>query len=275
MIYNDMVCEGCRYDDSTQIHELEGLKLRHCASCRLTSVVDPVTTVSYDAAYVAERYDRYPTTQQMSGLRLAYVETVLRLNDALPMGHTNVYHGNREIVDIGYGNGSYIRWATQNGWETYGHDVNPTDYPGVRKLGALPDPLTDSRRYRAITFFDTLEHFEHLNHVRWVSACTDWIFVTAPLPPLRFPGEYARSWWENQEKLPWKHWRPGEHHHYMHPETLEELFTWDDEIAGIRAVANLTHVSHFEDSIRGVGQNGRPNTFTAALRCTTFQDGDG
>jgi hypothetical protein len=53
---------------------------------------------------------------------------------------------------------------------------------------------------------------------------------------------------------------------------LEHIFTWEDEVADIQATATLMHVSHFEDTIRGAGYDGRPNTFTAALRCTTVSD---
>ena len=283
---SNLRCEACLDDENTHLLALEGLTLRHCDVCRLTSVVDPITTAVYDAEYVAQRYDRYPTTNQMSGLRLLFVENVLSLYELLPAGRTHLWsdglgnEANRHLLDVGYGNGSFIRCASRFGWDTYGYDVNPTEYPGVRKLGALPDSLITSRRFRAISFWDCLEHFEHLQQMRRVSACTDWIFVTAPLPPQGWPVEYANRMMSSGEaqtlgKLApllrlWKHWRPGEHHHYFHPSTLEEIFTWDDEAAGIRTVATLMHISHFEDAIRGGGIAGQFNTFTAALRCQTF-----
>ena len=264
MINNeDLICQACLSDlDTALVDAPDGLLLRHCAACRLTSVVNPVTTAVYDAAYVAERYDRYATTERMSGLRLAYVETVLKLFDALPRGQTTPLNGFRQVLDVGYGNGSFLRQMTQNGWEAFGHDVNPTEYPGVNQVN-LPDPAKTLTRYRAVCFFDALEHFETLAEVRRVSACTDWIFVTAPLPPSGWPMECNLSGLGN-----WKHWRPGEHHHFFHPRTLNEVFTWEDRVTGVGAVTSLAHVSHFEDVIRGTTPSGWPNTFTAALRCT-------
>lgn len=264
----DLICEACLDDENVCLLVADGLTLRHCSDCRLTSVVNPVTTAVYDAAYVAERYDRYETTDRMSRLRGSYVETILRLNDALPRGHSNHFAGGAALLDVGYGNGSFLRAAAQNGWVPFGNDVNPTEYEGVIRR-VLPDPLTTREHYRVITFWDALEHFEHLQQVRRVSACTDWIFVTAPLPPREFPGEHVKTWLQRGH-FPWKHFRPGEHHHYFHPSTLEEIFTWEDEVAGIRTVATLMHLSHFEDAIRGSAPDGRFNTFTAALRCQTF-----
>lgn len=277
----DLICQACLCDEDTHLLEMEGLTLRHCEECRLTSVVNPATTAVYDADYVAERYGKYATTQKMSQLRLAYVETILSLYDMLPQGVTGLFSGSggNRLLDVGYGNGSFVRWSKGSGWDSYGNDVNPTDYYGVARH-PLPDPLSAEGRYRAITFFDALEHFESLQEVRRVSGCTDWIFVTAPLPPVGWPGAYANPMTAGGEaqtlgKLlpiyePWKHWRPGEHHHYFYPTTLEHIFTWADEKAGTQTVATLMHASHFEDSIRGKLQDGSPNTFTAALRCQTF-----
>lgn len=258
-------CQACGYDDETVLLDApDGLELLHCHGCRLTSVVNPVTTVNYDANYVSERYDRYQTTETMSRLRLCYVETVMKLWESLPQGCTNLFAGARQFLDVGYGNGSFLRWAHKNGWDTFGNDVNPTDYFGVLSV-SLPDPLMTTQKFRAITFFDALEHFEYLHQVKRVSACTEWIFVTAPLPPLGFPVQIDGG------IAGWKHWRPGEHHHFFHPETLEELFTWEDTVAGIQTVAKVEHTSHFEDVIRKPGATGYPNTFTCALRCTTVR----
>lgn len=264
----DLRCQACGCKEETcLINAPEDLVLRHCAICRLTSVVNPVTTVNYDQSYIAERYDRYETTDRMSRLRLSFVETAMKLWEALPQGCSNLFAGYRQLLDVGYGNGAFIRVATQNGWEAWGNDVNPTVYPGVHSI-QLPDPVTVGWRFRAITFFDALEHFENLYQVRRVSACTEWIFVTVPLPPVGWPMDYG-----THELGEWKHYRPGEHHHSFHPKTLEHLFSWEDEVAEIQTVATVVHVSHFEDSIRGAGPDGRPNTFSAALRCMTLRNG--
>lgn len=258
------VCQACNSDADVYLRNAPGgLVLRHCDVCRLTSVVDPVTTAVYDAEYVAQRYDSYETTERMSHLRLDFVELVYRLFDLMPQGLLRGDLRQESLLDVGYGNGSFIRAARKHqGWSAYGNDVNTAPYRGVRPV-LLPNPMLTKDRYTVITFFDSLEHFEQLHQVRRVSACTDWLFVTAPLPPHGWPA-CPQPW-------AWKHWRPGEHHHMIQPKTLEHLFTWEDRVAGIRTVATLMHVSHFEDSIRGTGPDGRPNVFTAALRCTTFR----
>ena len=261
------MCEACLSNQNTHILLHAGLKLRHCTACHLVSVVDPVTTARYDAAYVAERYEQYKTTDRMSHLRCEFVKSVLNLYEAIPNGRVSYDGGS--LLDVGYGNGSFIRdVALESIFQPFGNDVNPTEYPGVRKV-SLPDPLLTKERYRVITFFDALEHFESLQQVRRLSACTDWIFVTAPLSPyLHWMGQcrscpqFNATFFTN-----WKHWRPGEHHQFFLPTTLENIFSWTDTVAGIAVRTELVHVSHFEDSIRGQLSEGVPNTFTAALRC--------
>src|SRR3546814_16460864 len=57
-----------------------------------------------------------------------------------------------------------IRHAFDNCWDAFGYDVNPTEYDGVRRVDLPFTPLPARERYRVITFFDALEHFEDL---RW------------------------------------------------------------------------------------------------------------
>jgi hypothetical protein len=83
--------------------------------CGLIWSTNRTTHQKYDAAYVAERYDKYPTTQLMSEIRATLVETVLLLHESLPMASQKVNKG--ALLDVGYGNGSFIREASQRGWQ--------------------------------------------------------------------------------------------------------------------------------------------------------------
>ncbi len=224
-------------------------RLSHCPDCGITAVCDPVTTAVYDAQYVAERYDRYPTTEQMSLLRLRMLEQVLYIHEALPYGKPRIETG--RLLDVGYGNGSFIRACLKNGWDAYGNDVNPTEYPGVRQVGLPTQERSPGPRYRVITFFDALEHFETLDEVRRVVYNTDWIAVSVPVPPRGFL----------HQPETWKHWRPGEHHWYFHhPFSLERVFRLPGRESRVR------FVGHPEDAIRQTLPDGQDNIVTCFLQ---------
>ena len=229
-------------------------ELLYCGRCGMTSVLSPRTIVDYNRDYVARRYDIYPTTEAMSALRLHLLETVMHLYEVLPYQHTpdrllQIGHG--RLLDVGYGNGSFIRHARKSGWDAYGNDINPTEYEGVRRVD-LPVG-GGATHYRAITFFDSLEHFEKLRDVRMVVEHTDWIMVSCPKPPLGFPMEMQEDW---------KHYRPGEHHHYFTPDALQYLFSTRDY------ATQMVYLDAPEDVIRGKLSDGSDNIQTAILRCS-------
>ena len=209
---------------------------------------DRKTTQVYDASYVADRYDRYYKNDRMSAIRAEVIESLLLLYDFLPQGLTMTKKG--RLLDVGYGNGSFIREAARRGWETFGNDVNPTSYPGVRQISLPVEKLPDDHRYQFITFFDALEHFEELEVVSRVSLNTDWIVCSYPKVPAEWP-------WNQRV---WKHFRPGEHHWFFTQQSLERLFTNE------RRFAKAVYIGSPEDWIRGKGEYGQPNIQTVALR---------
>lgn len=226
-----------------------------CPPCGLSFHADRRTTVTYDREYVAERYDKYPTTDRMSDLRLRLIEQVLYIDETLPdyRGRFGVRRG--PLLDVGYGNGSFIRAALADKWDAYGTDVNPTQYEGVRNLYPHADAFTHVPRWRVVTFFDSLEHFESLEPVQVLAERTDWIVVSAPLPPDSFPGAV-------QYGMEWKHYRPGEHHWYFHEPRCYERIFWT-----ANARSRVVYVGYPEDAIRGKLPDGSPNIMTVVLRC--------
>lgn len=221
-----------------------------CGFCGTWCEADRETTAIYDRAYIAERYDRYLTTDLMSELRLRVLETVIHLHEGLPKGHAVVRRG--RLLDVGFGNGSFIRHARERGWDAFGYDVNPTEYAGVRRA-SLPNRtlLPPEQRFRVVSFFDTLEHFTNLEWCPALAQNTDWIVISAPRVPDQFP------------QIEWKHRRPGEHHfHFRVPETFEVLFTSQ------KTRATCVYFAAPEDAIRKSLPDGQPNVMTVILRCT-------
>lgn len=225
-----------------------GTDVLQCFVCGCWCESDRTTRVKYDEAYVAERYDRYITTESMSELRLRVLEAVIDLYETAPMGE--MFRRGGRLLDVGYGNGSFIREARRYGWDAYGYDVNPTEYEGVRRVDLPLKPLPSHERYRAITFFDALEHFEDLRWAPQLAANTDWLMISVPQAPTQFP------WGQ------WKHRRPGEHHFYFNAaHTLNTIFS------GPLVQAQVVYCANPEDLIRGSLPDGQPNILTCVLRC--------
>jgi hypothetical protein len=238
-------CPACL---GTWTYTYPGNEFGGCNSCKTIYALDRTTTAQYDSEYVSSRYDKYPTTHKMSALREEVLYTVLRLHEILPSGIALLNTG--PLLDVGYGNGDFIRHCSTKGWTVFGNDVNPTEYKGVTRV-ELPNQRFWPRRYRVVTFFDALEHFENLEEARWVSHHTDWILVSFPQVPSDFP----------YQKDKWKHYRKGEHHLYFQPKSMEHIFTHD----GVKA--EIAYCGNPEDSIRGTLPDGKPNICTVALRC--------
>jgi len=80
------------------------------------------------------------------------------------------------ILDVGYGNGDFLKAASKAIKNCYGTDITQ---------GSLPDSVkylnweqTTKEKYDVITFFDSLEHFEDIEFVKNLKC--DYIFITLP-----------------------------------------------------------------------------------------------
>lgn len=242
-------CPAC--DDCGFLLDYSRHGLAFCRSCRIWSELDRLTTAIYDAEYVATRYERYETTKPMSDLRRRVLETTIHLHETIPAGKHVVCQRGR-LLDVGYGDGSFIRRALGCGWDAFGFDVNPTEYDGVRRIEQLPLlPLDEdpAQRYRVITFFDSLEHFEDLRWASYLATNAEWIMVSVPRAPEGFP------------TVPWKHRRRGEHHfHFRSARSFETIFS------GPATRAVLRYAGNPEDVLRGTLPDGQPNILTCVLQ---------
>ena len=188
-------------------------------------------TAVYDHAYVA-RYEKYPQAE-LSRIRAELVNRWAP--DAV------------NVLDVGCGTGAFLEAmrAMQPKAKLYGHDVSPYPLPDfIRKVTSG----WFTSEWDAVTFFDSLEHFDDLTCIKLLRAQT----VAVSLPwyhPYLGPEWFAR----------WKHRRPGEHLWHFTPETLTRLF----HRAGMRAV----YVGNPEDAVRKPEPDAQgPNILTMVFR---------
>jgi hypothetical protein len=199
--------------------------LSYCDVCDYVFQTDLRVTQTYDREYVASRYDLYPTTTPLAYLRAGLALTFMQ-------------NCNRAtVLDVGYGNGAFLKAIGQNGLVTYGVEIHGADY-GISEVR-----YEDDRIYDLITFFDTLEHFPHFGDLKKLR--TRRIIVSYPHRPSWFPSS-----------LDWKHYRPGEHLHYFSLKSLDSLFGNFDRI----------WCGYIEDHIRGKLPDGAPNIMTAVYQ---------
>lgn len=206
-----------------------GEPLSACPVCKHIWQTGLKITAVYDANYVHSRYDAYPTTEAMSYLRLGFVKAFAR---------------NGRILDVGYGNGSFLKKAAKAGFSAFGNDVHGADY-GIQEV-----PLDEAANgsWDVVTFFDSLEHFSDLALPRTLAQRARTIVISIPCRPEEFPS-----------RLEWRHYRPGEHLHYFSRYSLELFF------ASHHAVASRSDV---EDTIRGKLPSGEQNILTMAFIAT-------
>lgn len=162
-----------------------------CRACQHSFQTDLLISARYDASY-AHQYDDRPH-RAMSELRWNYIQRSLNLT------------AGRRILDIGYGNGSFLKHCRSQGAEIFGIDVHGEDF-------GIPEVTFGTRlEFDLICFFDSLEHLPSFDVIMGLKA--KYVIVSIPKPPGFFLAEPWR----------WRHFKPGEHLHYFSGASLDYL----------------------------------------------------
>lgn len=167
--------------------------LAHCAACTHVWQEDLTPTIDYKNGYAERTYATYPP--DTSFLRLGYV-----------LGRTQCSAG-QSIVDVGYGNGAFLRMAKSAGLRTLGIDVHGRD----AELGIEPTTFNTSHAVTVATCFDSLEHLIQPRQILQLGA--RHLIISVPLRPF----------WMLSSPRDYKHFKPGEHLHYFSGASLHEL----------------------------------------------------
>jgi len=170
--------------------------------------------IEYNLNYVYNRYDAYgELTKRMSYLRLGYITGVI-----------NKYP--KTILDVGYGNGDFLKMCSEVNIKCFGNDIS--NYPIPNNCEFIDNIYL--RKFDVITFFDSLEHFENIDFVSKLKC--NYVVISVP-----WCHYFSAEWFYN-----WKHRRENEHLHHFNDESLVRFMN----SCGFKCVS-LTNV---EDIIR-------------------------
>lgn len=169
----------------------------------------------YDLNYIKKYIDLDGIVRDMSYLRLGYLEGVIG-------------HSPNSILDIGYGDGTFLSVCSKKIKDCYGNDVTGYSVPDGCKFIDHDEIL--KTKVEVVTFFDSLEHFQDITFIKDLQ--TRYIMIS--VPECHY---FSDEWFKN-----WKHRRPDEHLWYFNKDSL---FCFMKEM-GYR----LLQFSNIEDIIR-------------------------
>ena len=115
-----------------------------------------------------------------------------------------------KILDVGYGNGSFLAAAKTIIPHCAGCDLSP--YP-VPEGCVRVESLTDAE-YDVITFFDSLEHFDDIQIIKELKC--NYVYISVPWCPTTDPTSSAF--------VAWYHRRPNEHLWHFNENSLKTFF---------------------------------------------------
>lgn len=115
----------------------------------------------------------------------------------------------KNILDIGYGTGAFLKVCEAEIPERYGHDISGWPTPD----GCQFVENIFSKKYDVITFFDSLEHMENIEIVKDLN-CN---YVCISLPWCHY---FDDEWFET-----WKHRKPDEHLWHFDEKSLQNFMT--------------------------------------------------
>lgn len=147
------------------------------------------------------------------------------------------------ILDVGYGNGAFIKAAQHAIPNCFGYDIS--DYP-ICDNATRVDTMFDAH-YDVISFFDSLEHFTEIDFLSKLDC--DYIIISLP-----WCHYFSDEWFLN-----WYHRRPNEHLWHFNETALIQFFNEHH--------FQKVYVGNYEDTIR---QNAHvqncPNILSAVFR---------
>jgi hypothetical protein len=138
----------------------------------------------------------------------------------------NIQTTPKSILDVGYGNGSFLKACQNIIHNCYGFDIS--DYPIPDKVSRVEDIY--SSHYDVVTFFDSLEHFDDIYEIKKLQC--NYVMISVP-----WCHYLSDDWFQS-----WKHRRPNEHLWHFNDDSITNFF---NELGYERI-----YCSNVEDTIR-------------------------
>lgn len=198
----------------------------------------------YDENYV-EKYSEYDAdkTEDLSLTRVDLLEYFF-------VCYSDTIIDKTRILDVGYGDGSFINIMSDSGYKCYAYDVVDNKKYLHESIEVIGDNFEDYE-FDAVTFFDSLEHVPVKDIRQYLQRFnTKYFMISVP---------WYHSMIENQQDwfMNWKHRRPNEHlHHFDSFGLMNILMSMNFKIVSI---------SNEEDKIRYTNSN-LPNILTIVAR---------
>lgn len=148
------------------------------------------------------------------------------------------------ILDVGYGNGDFLKVASECITNCYGTDITRAPLPEKVKFLSFDECL--DHNFDVITFFDSLEHFDDI----YLAQKLNCKYILITLPWCHYEDD---DWFKN-----WKHRRPDEHLWHFNKNALINFM---DEIGYECLQVGIP----FEDVIR-VDRRYIPNILTGVFK---------
>jgi ADP-L-glycero-D-manno-heptose 6-epimerase len=144
------------------------------------------------------------------------------------------------ILDVGYGNGDFLKIASKVIPNCYGSDIS--DYPVP--INCTKIDLFEKKHYDVICFFDSLEHFDDINIIKDLD--TEYIFISVP-----WCHNFNDNWFKN-----WYHLKPNEHLWHFNKDALLTFFN--------QCGYDCIYSSNYEDIVR---VNNKSKNYPNILSC--------
>ncbi len=145
---------------------------------------------NYDSEYI-DTYRNFGVSQDMmSHLRLGFLMGAMKRKPA-------------SIIDVGFGDGNFIKTCLKAGIESYGADIAGVEIPEGAHF--IDDFINCGKSFDVISFFDSLEHFEDIDFIDKLDV--NYLIISVPCVPTRDT--------ESSIFMDWKHRKPNEHLHHF------------------------------------------------------------
>lgn len=149
----------------------------------------------------------------------------------------------RELLDVGYGNGFFLKWASKTVQRCYGYDIEPA-YPLPKN--ALKAESILGNNYDVVTFYNSLPCFRNLDFINQIKC--QYIVATVP-----WCHNTSDEWFES-----WEERKPDEYVWHFNDETLQRFM--------LTKGYTLIHFSNIEDTIKGQVRIGLPSFLTGIFK---------